>query len=126
MRQYIVHDVIRRTLVTNPDQVIVSGKTRLTYAEFYGRVLKLANSLKSLGIKAGTTVGVLDVNTHRFLELHYALSMLGATLHTINFRLSPEHMTYNMVHAGDEWLFVSDIFMKAVQPLTRNSPTGSL
>ncbi len=122
MRQYIVHDVIRRTLVTNPDQVIVSGKTRLTYAEFYGRVLKLANSLKSLGIKAGTTVGVLDVNTHRFLELHYALSMLGATLHTINFRLSPEHMTYNMVHAGDEWLFVSDIFMKAVQPLTQKFP----
>jgi len=90
MRQYVVHEVIRRTLITNPDQLVISGNTRLTYAQLYGRVLRLANSFKTLGIGAGTIVGVLDVNTHRFLELHYALSMLGATLHTINFRLSPE------------------------------------
>ncbi len=122
MRQYIVHEVIRRTLITNPDQVVVSGNTRLTYGELYGRVLRLANSLKRLGIRAGMTVGVLDVNTHRFLELHYALSMLGATLHTINFRLAPEHMVYSMVHAGDEWLFVSDVFMGAVQPLVSKFP----
>ncbi len=122
MRQYVVHEVIRRTLITNPDQLVVSGNTHLTYAELYGRVLRLANSLKELGIGAGTMVGVLDVNTHRFLELHYALSMLGATLHTINFRLSPEQMVYSMVHAGDEWLFVSDTFMGAVKPLTAKFP----
>jgi len=122
MRQYVVHEVIRRTLITNPEQVIVSGDTRLTYAALYGRVLRLANSLQDLGIGPGTVVGVLDVNTNRFLELHYALSMLGAVLHTINFRLSPEQMVYSMVHAGDEWLFVSDTFMGAVKPLTAKFP----
>jgi len=122
MRQYIVHEVIRRTLITNPDQVVVSGNTRLTYGALYARVLRLANSLKRLGVRPGMTVGVLDVNTHRFLELHYALSMLGATLHTINFRLAPEHMVYSMVHAGDEWLFVSDVFMGAAQPLVSKFP----
>jgi len=122
MRQYIVHEVIRRTLITNPDQVVVSGNTRLTYTALYARVLRLANSLKRLGVRPDMTVGVLDVNTHRFLELHYALSMLGATLHTINFRLAPEHMVYSMVHAGDEWLFVSDVFMGAAQPLVSKFP----
>ena len=122
MRQYVVHEVIRRTLITNPEQLVVSGNTRLTYAQLYDRVLRLANSLKRLGIGAGTVVGVLDVNTHRFLELHYALSMLGATLHTINFRLSPEQMVYSMVHATDEWLFVSDTFIGAVKPLTAKFP----
>ncbi len=122
MRQYIVHEVIRRTLITNPDQLVVSGDTRLTYAQLYERVLRLANSLQKLGVGSGTVVGVLDVNTHRYLELHYALSMLGATLHTINFRLSPEQMVYSMVHAGDEWLFVSDTFMAAAKPLTSKFP----
>ncbi len=122
MRNYIVHEVIRRTLITNPDQWVVSGSTRLTYAQMYGRVLRLANSLKRLGIGPGVTVGVLDANTHRFLELHYALSMLGAVLHTINFRLLPEHMVYSMIHAGDEWVFVSDTFMGAVRPLVQKFP----
>ena len=122
MREYVVHEVIRRTLITDGDQEIVSGKTRLTYARLYGRILRLANSLRDLGIGKGTVVGVLDVNTHRFLELHYALSMVGAVLHIINFRLPPEHLVYSMIHAGDEWVFVSDTFMKAAAPLTGKFP----
>lgn len=122
MRNYVVHEVIRRTLMTNPEQLVVSGKVRFSYSAIYGRVLRLANSLRRLGIGHGTTVGVLDANSHRFLELHYALSMLGAVLHTINFRLAPEHMVYSMVHAGDEWVFVSDIFTGAVKPLFRKFP----
>ncbi len=122
MREYVVHEVIRRTLITDPEQEVVSGKTRLTYAQLYGRVLRLANSLKEIGIGEGTVVGVLDVNTNRFFELHYALSMLGAVLHTINFRLPPEHLVYSMIHAGDEWIFVSDTFVKAAAPLTGKFP----
>jgi fatty-acyl-CoA synthase len=122
MNAYVVHQIVGRTLTTHPDQIIVSGSTRLTYREFYQRVLKIANSLKKLGIKKGTVVGVLDVNTHRFLELHYALSMLGAILHTINFRLAPEQLVYTMIHAADEWIFVSDTFLSAVQPLFPKFP----
>jgi len=122
MRQYVVHEVIRRTLMTNPEQLVVSGSARLSYARMYGRALRIANSMKRLGVGRGTVVGVLDANTHRFLELHYALSMLGAVLHTVNFRLSPEHMVFSMVHAGDEWVFASDLFMGALKPLFRKFP----
>ncbi len=117
MKEYVVHQILTRSLTTHPNQIIVSGNTRLTYKEFYLRVVRLANSLRKMGIGKGTVVGVLDVNTHRFLELHYALSMLGAVLHTINFRLAPEQLVYTMIHAGDEWVFVSDTFLPAVQPL---------
>ncbi len=122
MKNYVVHQLLYNALITHPDQEIVSGKHRFTYTEFYHRVLRLANSLKILGIKKGTVVGVLDVNTHRFLELHYALSMLGAVLHTINFRLAPEQMVYSMIHAGDDWVFVSDVFVAAVKPLFSKFP----
>lgn len=122
MREYVVHEVIRRSLITDKEKEIVSGGVRLTYPDMYVRILRLASSLKSLGIKKGTVVGVLDVNTHRYFELHYALSMLGAIIHTINFRLPPDQMVYSMIHAGDEWIFVSEIFMKAVEPLAEKFP----
>ena len=64
MREYVVHEIIRRSLITDKDREIVSGKVRLTYTEMHSRILKLANSLKSIGITRGTVVGVLDVNTH--------------------------------------------------------------
>lgn len=122
MKNFVVHQLLQHALITHPDQVIVSDGKQFTYREFYARVLRIANSMKKLGIKKGSVIGVLDVNTNRFLEMHYACSMLGAILHTINFRLAPEQMVYSMVHADDEWIFVSDIFLQAAEPLFAKFP----
>ncbi len=122
MKKFVVHQLLHHAIITHPEQVIVSDGKVFTYKQFYTRVLKLANSLSKQGVKKGTVIGVLDVNSHRFLEMHYACSMLGAVLHTINFRLAPEQMVYSMVHAGDEWVFVSDVFAPAVKPLFSKFP----
>ncbi|MEM3786134.1 MAG: AMP-binding protein [Nitrososphaeria archaeon] len=123
MKEYVVHQIINRTLVTHRNQFIVSRNQRYTVEDFYKRVLRLANSLKKeIGIKKGTVVGVIDTNTHRYLEIHYALSMLGAIIHTINFRLSLEQLLYSMKHAGDELVFVSDPFLKLIEPITKMFP----
>ncbi len=126
MQGLIVHQILDRTIEAFPDQIVVSGNTRLTYSQFYDRVLRLAWSLHQQGVAKGTVAGVLDVNTHRYLELHYALSMLGAVIHTINFRLPAEDMVYTVVHAGDEWLFVSDVFLPSVKPLAAKFPNWVL
>jgi fatty-acyl-CoA synthase len=118
MDKYVVHQLLSRTLITHPRQEIVSVGHRYTIEEFHRRVLRLANSLKGLGLKKGMVAGVLDVNTHRFLELHYALSMLGVVVHTINFRLAPEQLVYSMIHAEDDWVFVSEPFMKLAEQVT--------
>ncbi len=117
MKELVVHQILNRTVRTNPDQTVVSGRTRLTYLEFRNRILRLAWSLENLGVKKGSVIGVLDVNTHRNLELHFASSMLGAVLHTINFRLPGENLVYTMKHAEDEWVFVSDLFLDQVKPV---------
>lgn len=70
-----------------------------------------------MGVGRGTVVGVLDVNSHRYLELHYALSMLGAVIHTLNFRLAAEDLAYTIRHAEDEWIFAWEGFAEAVRPL---------
>ncbi|RIV19219.1 AMP-dependent synthetase [Alicyclobacillaceae bacterium I2511] len=106
MRKWVVHEVLADAAYQNPLVEVVSGGHRYTYAQEYERVLRLANSLHRLGIAQGTVVGVMDVNSHRYLELKYALSMLGAVIHTINFRLPAEDLVYTIQHAKDEWLFL--------------------
>lgn len=122
MRKFVVHELLRHTLVNRPDSEIVSGQVRLTYEKMYERILRLADRLGQLGIGRGTVVGVMDVNSHRYLELHYALSMLGAVIHTINYRLSGEDLAYTIRHAEDEWLFVWDGFAGVAEPLRRMVP----
>lgn len=81
---------------------------RYTYADFYVRVCKLANVLEQLGIKPGDTVGTFAWNTHRHLELYFAITCMGAVLHPINIRLFAEHIAYIADHAGDKVIFVDE------------------
>ncbi|MGT2490069.1 hypothetical protein ACU4GD_04830 [Cupriavidus basilensis] len=53
----------------------------------------------------------MALNTHRHLELYYGVTGIGATLHPINVRLSPQHIVYTIRHAGDKILFVDDTLM---------------
>jgi len=122
MKQLVVHQILQRTIATHADQLIVSGDSRLTYLEFYKRVLRLASSLQDLGVGKGTVIGMLEVNTHRNLELHFATSMLGAVLHTINFRLPAENLIYTMEHAENQWVFVSELFLSQLQPVMDKFP----
>lgn len=120
MRNWVIHEVLSSALAANPKGEVVSGNRRFTYEELNARVLRLANQLKKLGITKGTVVGVMDVNSHRYLELQYALSMLGAVIHTLNFRLSANDLLYTIHHAQDEWLFVWEGFASAVGELPKN------
>lgn len=110
MRQLVIHEILHDAAQLFPQVEIVSGNTRLTYAQMYERVTRLANRLYKMGVQPGTVMGVLEVNTHRYLELHYALSMVGAIIHTINFRLPPQDILYTIEHAKDEWIWIGEPF----------------
>ncbi len=90
---------------------VVYGKSRYTWTKLYDRVNGLASGLSSMGVTAGSTVAVVDVDTNRYLEAYYAVPMLGAILHTVNIRLPPEQMGYTMAHADDEFILVRDEFL---------------
>ena len=84
--------------------------TRANWRETAPRVRRLANALAALGVQPGDRVGTLAWNTHRHLELYFAVSGMGAVLHTINPRLSAEQMKYVVDHAGDAALFFDVTF----------------
>ena len=95
-----------------PDQEIVYGDHfRYTYKDFVERVHKLANVLTSHGVEAGDTVAVMDWDSHRYLEAYFAVPMIGAVLHHINVRLSPDQILYTMNHAEDKVVLIHDDFL---------------
>lgn len=90
---------------------------RLTYKEIGKRTRKLMSALHHLGIKQEDRIGTLAWNTHRHLEIYFAAPGLGAVLHTINIRLSPEHIIYIINHAEDQVIFVDEDILPLVDQL---------
>lgn len=94
-----------------PEQEIhYSDQLSFSYRQMNERVQRLADALTTLGITAGHTVAVMDWDSHRYLECFFAVPMLGAVLHTINVRLSPEQILYTINHAEDDVLLVNSEF----------------
>ncbi|MCA9490291.1 MAG: long-chain-fatty-acid--CoA ligase [Myxococcales bacterium] len=100
---------------------------RSTWGEVARRSRQLANALSKMGVREGDRVATIAWNTQRHLELYFAVSGLGAILHTINPRLSPEQLVYVVDHAADEWVFFDTTFVKLAEILAarpKNSVRG--
>jgi len=110
--------------VNHPHQQIVyAGQRRISYLEFHERVKRLANALVDLGVQPGDTVAVMDWDTHRYLECFFAVPIIGAVLHTINIRLSPDQILYTVNHAADTVLMVHDDFVDLAPGLAGQAPS---
>lgn len=90
---------------------VVYGNTRYTWSQLIDRANGLASGLDSLGVKKGSKVAVVDVDTNRYLEAYFAVPMMGAVLHTVNIRLPPEQIAYTIAHAEDDVVLIRDDFM---------------
>lgn len=77
-----------------------------TYGEFVSRTRSLASILDRLGVARGDKIGTIAWNHHRHLEAYFAIPSIGAVLHTINLRLSKEHLIHIINHAEDKVLLI--------------------
>jgi fatty-acyl-CoA synthase len=114
----LIKNLLFTPVVDAPDQEIVYRNAfRYTYRELKERVRRLANLLTGLGVKPGDTVAVMDWDSHRYLECFFAVPMIGAVLHTINVRLSPEQILYTIDHAEDDLLLVNSEFLPILEQI---------
>jgi fatty-acyl-CoA synthase len=88
---------------------------RSSWGEIARRARQLANALTRLGIREGDRVATIAWNTDRHLEIYFAVSSMGAVLHTINPRLPPDQLRYIVDHAEDVALFFDTTFTKLAQ-----------
>ena len=116
--QLIIKHLLETPLIFAPDQqIIYRDKVRLTYRTLNERIHRLANALKLLGVKTGDTVCVFDYDSHRYLECFFAVPMMGAVLHTQNWRLSPEQILYTMNHAEDDIVLIHADFLPLLEAI---------
>jgi fatty-acyl-CoA synthase len=109
--------------VQAPDQeVVYRDLRRFTYLQIRERIGRLASALSKAGVLPGDTVGVLDWDSHRFLEAFFAIPMMGAVLQTVNVRLSPEQIAYTIDHAGASTLLVNDEFVGLLEGIKSRLP----
>ncbi|MEE4347284.1 MAG: acyl-CoA synthetase [Paracoccaceae bacterium] len=94
---------------------IVHGGLRRSYAAFYARARQLASALARMGIGRGDTVSALLANTPAMLECHYGVPMCGGVLHSINTRLDPAIIAFQLDHALSRIVIVDREFMPLMQ-----------
>jgi acyl-CoA synthetase (AMP-forming)/AMP-acid ligase II len=88
---------------------------RSSWGTVAARARQLANALEAMGIKRGDRVATIAWNTHRHLEVYFAVSSFGAVLHTINPRLPLDQLRYVVDHAEDVALFFDNTFVRLAQ-----------
>ncbi|HZI84838.1 MAG TPA: 3-(methylthio)propionyl-CoA ligase, partial [Casimicrobiaceae bacterium] len=78
---------------------------------------RLARALDRLRVKPGDRVGTLAWNGYRHFELYYAVSGMGAIIHTINPRLFHDQLAYIVNHAEDRIVLFDINFAPLVEKL---------
>jgi fatty-acyl-CoA synthase len=101
---------------------VVCCDQRFTYAEFAGRVGRLAGALRSLSVQPGDRVAFLSTNCHRLLEAYYGVPEAGGILLALNVRLAAPELAYVLNNAGVKILFLEGVFLPLVESLRAAVP----
>jgi fatty-acyl-CoA synthase len=113
--------ILRRAVQLGRGFEVVSvgpdGVRRMPWPEVGGRALRLARALDRLGVARGARVGSFAWNSHRHLELYFAVPCSGRVLHAANVRLHHDDVRYAIEHARDEVLFVDASLTRTLAPL---------
>jgi len=86
----------RRVLTLQP-----GGATRVaSFEEVVERAGQLAQALRGIGVGPGERVATFLWNNQEHVEAYVAIPLLGAVLHTLNLRLSPEDLARQSRSSG--------------------------
>jgi fatty-acyl-CoA synthase len=96
---------------------------RYGYRDALIRAKRMAKALLALGVKPGDRVATLAWSTHRHFELYFAVTGIGAVLHTINPRLHDDQIVLVANHAEDSFLLFDISFAEQVATLAPRMTT---
>jgi fatty-acyl-CoA synthase len=118
IKQLLVSPIAQRSR----KEIVYRDLRRFGYPELVARIGRLGSALARLGVSTGSTVAVMDWDSHRYLECYFAIPMLGATLMKTNIRLSPEQIAYTLDHSGAEVLLVNADFLPLLEKIRAQLP----
>ncbi|WP_434034752.1 fatty acid--CoA ligase [Cupriavidus sp. a3] len=114
----LVKQLLLNAMSIHGDQEITyRGERRYSFRQFRARIGQLASVLSGLDVRHGTTVAVMDWDSHRYLESYFAIPMMGATLFTVNVRLSAQQILYTLNDSKAEVVLVHADFVPMLEEI---------
>ncbi len=101
---------------------LYDGDKQITYGQWGERTSQLAQAMKAHGIEKGDRVALLMLNDARYLELLYAVTMIGAVIVPLNIRLGKEELLYMLQDSETKMLFVHKEFAPFLPQLKQSVP----
>ncbi|HVY07689.1 MAG TPA: long-chain-fatty-acid--CoA ligase [Burkholderiales bacterium] len=113
---------LHRAVQAHPERIAtICGERRQTYGQYADRVARLAAALKKLGMKPGDRVGMLALNSDRYLEFFYGAWWGGGVVNPVNIRWSPAEIAYSLDDCETRILLVDEQFKSVAADLKSRS-----
>jgi acyl-CoA synthetase (AMP-forming)/AMP-acid ligase II len=110
MSMYLTQGV-QRALQTHPDRLAtVCGERSHSWRQFADRLARLAGALQALGMGPGDRVGMLALNSDRYLEFFYGTWWGGGAVNPVNIRWSAAEIAYSLSDCDTRILLVDEQF----------------
>jgi O-succinylbenzoate-CoA ligase len=88
----------------------VSGE-RIDFSTLNQRCNRVANGLRSSGVKPGDRVALLMMNSAEFIESYFAIAKIGAVVVPLNWRLVADELEFILKDSGSTTLIFTDSFI---------------
>ena len=127
-RPLTLPSILEHAAAYHGDREVVSRSVegpihRYGYRDALARSKQMAKALLALGVQRGDRVATLAWSTHRHFELYFAVTGIGAVLHTINPRLHDDQIVWVADHAEDSVLLFDITFSDQVAQLAPRMKT---
>ena len=123
----LVSSILAHAAKHHPGAKIVAataegGRERTTWPGIEHAARRIAQALQRRGVRAGERIATLGWNCQHHLALYYAVSGMGAVLHTVNPRLFADQVAFILEDAQDTHLFVDPSVLPAVTAVADRLP----
>ncbi|KWX25540.1 long-chain fatty acid--CoA ligase [Mycolicibacterium wolinskyi] len=114
--------ILRHACGVNGDRTVTTatgqgGYRTTSYREVGEQAARLAHALRGLGITEDERVGTFMWNNTEHLTAYLALPAMGAVLHTLNIRLSPEQIAFIANEAEDRVIIADSSLIPLLAPV---------
>lgn len=122
-----IADLIDEMAARYPErEAVIGGGTRTTYAELRAETRDIAKGLHDIGIRRGDKVALLMGNRPEWLLSAFAITLLGATMVSVNTWATARELEYQLHHSDARTLILIDRFLgNDYLAMVRNIGPGS-
>ncbi|ALG85511.1 long-chain fatty acid--CoA ligase [Gordonia phthalatica] len=122
----LISDVLEYSRRVFPEAKVITwtgeGTREASFSEIGDQAAQLANALVKLGVEQGDRVATFMWNNNEHQALYAGVPSMGAILHTLNLRLTPEQAVFIINHADDKVIFVDATVAPLLSPYLASTP----